>query len=98
VCPTFSSLQYANAAFVLVPWLLCYLQVSQLLCAKEQLEFDVAAQQAQADELAATLDALRAQVTTYVKTSGACVCHTGCRLLNNEQLPLCLYKCMVTAL
>lgn len=39
-----------------------YLQVPQLLCVKEQLEFDVAAQQAQADELATSLEALRAQV------------------------------------
>ena len=53
-----------------VSTLLCaYLQVSQLLCAKEQLEFDMAAQQAQADELATSLEALRAQVWLY-KTKG----------------------------
>jgi cell division protein FtsB len=38
------------------------MQVSQLLCVQEQLEFDVAAQQAQTDELSAAQEALRAQV------------------------------------
>jgi hypothetical protein len=44
------------------------LQVSQLLNTKEQLEFEMAAQQAQADELAAALEAMRGQVTAQDST------------------------------
>jgi hypothetical protein len=70
-----SKLLLAHTACILAAAVSFCLQVSQLLCVKEQLEFDVAAQQAQSDELTAMQDTLRAQVQ-WMKSS--CVWQCQC--------------------